>query len=221
MKSRILTVCFAVMMMLGVQVMAQECATCSDANPCNACTTCCNQPCELFGGLKSLLACRPCAPCAAPAPVCAPCAAPAPVCAPCAAPAPVCAPCAAPAPVCAPCEAAPACGPCAAPACGPIFPCLKPALCNAGARVACVGNGARRVVSGLFGALSDMTAPCCCACGIPACDGGCSIGCGAAGCGFEAGGCSVCGAAAAVDAAPAQPVAAPEAELPESPTVAE
>lgn len=204
MKSRIMIVSFAVILMMGIQAMAQECAVCTDANPCNTCSSCCDRGCELFGGLKNLMACRPCAPCAAPAPVCVACD-----------PAPACAACE-PAPACAACEAAPAC---AAPCCGPLFPCLKPALCNAGARVACVGNGARRMVSGLFGALADAAAPKCgCGCGIPSCNGGCGLGCGAPACSAcgapaEFGGCSVCGAA------PAAPENA--APLPESPAVAE
>lgn len=230
MRSRILVLGFAMIMMMGVRVIAQECATCTDAAPCNACASCSGTSCDLFPGLKNLMACRPCAsvcePVCAPAPVCAPCA-PAPVCKPCV-PAPVCAPCA-PAPACTACDGAPACDACApcAPCCGPLFPCLKPALCQVGNRAGCVvngagnavchvGNGARRMVSGLFGALADISAPkCVCACGIPTC-GGCGADAGFGGCGVDAGfngGCSTCGVA------PAAPENA--APLPESPAVAE
>ncbi len=208
MKSRILMGCIAIVLMMGMNVRAQECTACAAASEVTTCAPCAGQPCELLGGLRNLMACRPCVSCSTceiAAPACAPCAAP--VCAPCAAP--ICAPCAAPVcDTCAPCET---CVPCCAP-CVPCVPCviprMKAALCCAGAKIACVGNGARAAVSNTFGALADLTAPRCCpACGACGCDGTC-ITCEAADCG--------CSAEPAV--APACSAVHP---LPASPNVAE
>ena len=191
MRSRILVLGFAMIMMMGVRVIAQECATCTDAAPCNACASCSGTSCDLFPGLKNLMACRPCAS--------------------------VCEPVCAPAPVCAPC--APCCGPlfpCLKPALCQVGNRAGCVVNGAGNAVCHVGNGARRMVSGLFGALADISAPkCVCACGIPTC-GGCGADAGFGGCGVDAGfngGCSTCGVA------PAAPENA--APLPESPAVAE
>ena len=194
MKSRIFAICLAITAMVGANVYSQECATCSDVNPCSACATC--KPCELFGGLKNLMSCRPCAECVVAAPVCAApiapaCAPIAPACAPIeesCAPAPeICAPACAPrfrrlidlfprrscgecgvcdtcAPVAPVCDVAPTCAPCEA------MP-----VCNVGCAAPCLGPalvkvvrvpivGARDALNGLFSSLADMTAPRCNAC---------------------------------------------------------
>ena len=82
MKNRLMAFCFALISACAVStVSAQECAPCAAAaGPEVSCASCCasctGAPCELFSGLRSLLACRPCAvvecaPSCAPAP--APC----------------------------------------------------------------------------------------------------------------------------------------------------
>ena len=165
MKSRMLVLCFALMAIAGTKLFAQECATCSEAPTCDTCNVCCTRSCELFGGLKSLMACRPCIGCA---PVCAApaCAAPAP-CAASVSCAPVCE-----APVCEAEICAPICQ-------GPMFPYLKPALYNAVHRPI---NGVCKMVHGVFGTLADITTPTCdcgflhagcCACGEIGCAGEC------------------------------------------------
>lgn len=138
-------------------VFAQDCAPCAAAADvscasCAPCSSCTGVSCELFGGLRSLLACRPCVSSVTITPSCAPCAAPE-VVAP-----PTCAPIVkADVPSCAP--EANSCSPCeiVAPSCaGPMFPYLAPCLYNAVHRPI---NGALKVVHGAFSALADVTTP--------------------------------------------------------------
>ncbi|MCF0233776.1 MAG: hypothetical protein HUK22_02205 [Thermoguttaceae bacterium] len=123
MKIRMTAICFALVSVFAANVFAQDCAPCAaaakaDCASCATCTSCTGGGCELFGGLRSLLACRPCLPapcfttvsCAAPAPceaatcgpVAMPCAPVAPTCGTCDVPAPTCGPCLPCIPICRP-----------------------------------------------------------------------------------------------------------------------
>jgi len=182
MKNRLMAFCFALISACAVSTAsAQDCAPCAAAGPDVSCASCCASctgvSCELFGGLRSLLACRPCAVVEC-APSCA--AAPAPVCGPivstnlptCDVPEATCGP----APICAP-----------APVCGPMFPYLKPCLYNAVHRPV---NGVCKIVHGVFDTLATITTPTSDAgffkpayvCGVP-----CACGAG------ELGSCATCG----------------------------
>ncbi len=65
MKSRILMATLVVTLMLGVQSFANDCGACDPCNPCD--NVSCGKSCDLFSGLKNLLANRPsfsqCGPC--------------------------------------------------------------------------------------------------------------------------------------------------------------
>ncbi len=174
----------------SANAFAQDCAPCAAAAEtscasCAPCASCTGSSCELFGGLRSLLACRPCISSVTITPSCAPCSAPEAV-----AP-PTCGPivktripsCALEAPSCSSCDiAAPAC-------CGPMFPYLAPCLYNAVHRPI---NGALKLVHGAFSALADVTTP-------------------SEDCGFfkpayldvSCGSCGTCAACAPVEVAPA------------------
>lgn len=144
----------------SANAFAQDCAPCAAAADtscasCAPCASCTGASCELFGGLRSLLACRPCVSCVTITPSCAPCSAPAAV-----AP-PTCGPivktsipsCGVGAPSCSSCDvAAPTCSACS----GPMFPYLAPCLYNAVHRPI---NGALKLVHGAFSALADATTP--------------------------------------------------------------
>ncbi len=155
MKIRLTACCFALVAMLATaNVFAQDCAPCAAAGSCPSCAPCASctgASCELFGGLRSLLACRPCIA----APICS---------------TPVCSapqPCTVTVASCGPIVAsnlpdctfeASSCAPCAAPVacCGPMFPYLKPCLYNAVHRPI---NGVCKLVHGAFSALADVTTP--------------------------------------------------------------
>ncbi|MDO5309684.1 MAG: hypothetical protein Q4G03_09405 [Planctomycetia bacterium] len=169
MKIRI-TACLIAMVAViaSAKAFAQDCAPCAAAAgdvtcaSCAPCASCTGASCELFGGLRSLLACRPCvSPCTI-VPTCTTCApAPAPVSVSCAPVAPTCGPIVASSiPSCG-CDAAPSCGcdaiPAPTPCCaGPMFPYLKPCLYNAVHRPI---NGVCKLVHGAFSALADATTP--------------------------------------------------------------
>ena len=154
-----LTACFVALAAIfaSASAFAQDCAPCAAASDisctsCAPCASCTGSSCELFGGLRSLLACRPCISSVTITPSCAPCSAPEAV-----AP-PTCGPivktripsCALEAPSCSSCDiAAPAC-------CGPMFPYLAPCLYNAVHRPI---NGVCKLVHGAFSALADVTTP--------------------------------------------------------------
>ncbi len=163
-----LTACFVALaaMFASASAFAQDCAPCAAAADiscpsCAPCASCTGAGCELFGGLRSLLACRPCVTVATITPACAPCAAPEVVAA------PTCGPIVKPnhaaleAPSCGGCGT---CGDCAdcgialpAPTCsGPMFPYLAPCLYNAVHRPI---NGVCKLVHGAFSALADVTTP--------------------------------------------------------------
>jgi len=208
MKTR-MTSCFAALVVLfaSASAFAQDCAPCAAAADvscasCAPCASCTGASCELFGGLRSLLACRPCVAPAVITPACAPCAAPE------IAVAPACGPivktnlpsCDAPAieaPSCGGCGECDACG-AALPApscCGPMFPYLVPCLYNAVHRPI---NGVCKLVNGAFRALADATTP------VDDCGffTPCIVG------EVSCGSCAPCGA---IDVAPAPSCAAPVA----------
>ncbi len=163
-----LTACFVALAAIfaSASAFAQDCAPCAAASDisctsCAPCASCTGSSCELFGGLRSLLACRPCISTCTITPACTPCS-------PCAAPAaPSCGPivkanlpnCGAPAaPSCGGCGECADCAP-ALPApncCGPMFPYLAPCLYNAVHRPI---NGVCKLVHGAFSALADVTTP--------------------------------------------------------------
>ncbi len=60
MKSRMLMAALVVVMLVGVRAYANDCGPCSQVDPCGACNGCAKS-CDLFSGLKKLVACRPCA----------------------------------------------------------------------------------------------------------------------------------------------------------------
>ena len=176
MKSKFLIVSLALSLMLCVAAQAYDCG-CNDVNPCNACNACCNQKCDLFSGLKGLLARRPmalnaCGPCDAVV-ACAPCDV---ACAP-----PACDP------VCYT-QPAPACDPpisCAPISCAPVG-CFEPVACG---DVGCFDScnspcndrpilravqrsnaNIKRFFGGLFGSLKGCDCGMCAGRGCNACD---------------------------------------------------
>ena len=148
MKSKVLIVSLAVCLMMSAITFAGNCATCDD---CNACNACCTQKCDLFGGLKNLLACKPlarhdCGPCNAVV-ACAPCE-------------PACAP------ICDPCEPV-----CCDTGCGFNYGCNDRPLLRASHTVK---RNVSKFFSGLFGSLRGCNCAlcsnhCCNACTV-ACD---------------------------------------------------
>ncbi len=60
MKSRVLMAALVVVMLMGVRTYAHDCGPCSEVDPCGACNGCAKS-CDLFSGLKKLVACSPCA----------------------------------------------------------------------------------------------------------------------------------------------------------------
>ncbi|MDO5580276.1 MAG: hypothetical protein Q4G69_04025 [Planctomycetia bacterium] len=159
MKSKMIAICVAIAAMFGTQTYGQECATCSDVNPCNTCVSCTNKPCELFAGLKNLMACKPCASaCAAVAPACEPVVA-----------APVCT---------APVVAAPACAPACEVACVPCHkPILKPFFRDFFALKACAPCTACTACDAApaCAAVAPACEPVCKSCGIFGCKGACRV----------------------------------------------
>ena len=164
MKIRLTALCVALATtFVAASSFAQDCAPCAAAADvscpsCAPCASCTGASCELFGGLRSLLACRPCVSCVTITPSCAPvCSAPAPCKVKVASCGPIVAsnlPHGSTDSACASCDA---CGPIAAPTCcGPMFPYLKPCLYNAIHRPI---NGVCKIVHGAFSALACATAP--------------------------------------------------------------
>ena len=167
MKIRLTAFCVAVVAMLStVGAFAQDCAPCAAASDiscpsCAPCASCTGASCELFGGLRSLLACRPCISSCTITPSCAPiCSAPAPVKVSVASCGPIVATNLPHGALEATCDAAPTCDSCgviAAPTtCGPMFPYLAPCLYNAVHRPI---NGVCKIVHGAFCALAEATTP--------------------------------------------------------------
>ncbi len=173
MKIRLTALCVTlVATFVAASSFAQDCAPCAAAADascpsCAPCASCTGASCELFGGLRSLLACRPCVSCVTITPSCTPCCTCAPVCS---APAPCKVKIASCGPVvasnlphgsfdsaCASCDSGCSCGAIAAPTCcGPMFPYLKPCLYNAIHRPI---NGVCKIVHSAFSALACATAP--------------------------------------------------------------
>lgn len=167
MRIRLTTLCVALAAMFAsASAFAQDCAPCAAASDiscpsCAPCASCTGASCELFGGLRSLLACRPCISCCTITPSCTPvCAAPAPCkvsVAPCG---PIVAaniPRGAFDAACDSCSSCDSCGTICAPSCcGPMFPYLKPCLYNAIHRPI---NGVCKIVHGAFSALACATTP--------------------------------------------------------------
>ena len=247
MRSRLFVLGLAAAALLGMRVNADSgvstdpapvpaCAACGAPVAEETCTVCAARPCDLFKGLMSLTACRSCAAPEIPAPVCAASVPAIPECTSCAPvlPEAPCVTCAPAIPECASCAAPipePACPTCGEPSCtacdgaavcppGP-FVSIGAAACGSATVLRGSVRGVRCLVSGLFGALADATAPraiCspCAPCGMPSCPS----------CGETAipePTCSVCAAkAAAADPAPADGATAPTPDnLPESPTFTE
>ena len=164
MKKRLVACLFSmVAVFASVTSFAQDCAPCAAATDvtcasCAPCASCVGSSCELFSGLRSLLACRPCVSAVTLTPSCTPCAVPEVTVA----------------PNCGPIVKtsiphgvleAPACGSCGecnsceliAPSCSsPMFPYLAPCLYNAVHRPI---NGCLKVVHGAFSALANATTP--------------------------------------------------------------
>lgn len=164
MKKRLVACLFSmVAVFASVTSFAQDCAPCAAATDvtcasCAPCASCVGSSCELFSGLRSLLACRPCVSAVTLTPSCTPCAVPEVTVA----------------PNCGPIVKtsiphgvleAPACGSCGecnsceliAPSCSsPMFPYLAPCLYNAVHRPI---NGCLKVVHGAFSALANATNP--------------------------------------------------------------
>ena len=166
MKSKFLIVSLALCLVMGISAQAYDCG-CNDINPCNACNACCTQKCDLFSGLKGLLARRPCA-----LSTCGPCDAVV-ACAPCEPVACCVEPCA---PVVA---CAPACDPiCAAPACEPIGcdvgcfdPCYNPCVDRPILKAAKTTKvKVSKFFNGLFGSLKGCDCALCRGNGCNACD---------------------------------------------------
>lgn len=61
MKPQFLMMALAVALM-AAPAFAGNCDPCDQVQPCNSCNSCYSKPCDLFAGLKSLLACKPCTP---------------------------------------------------------------------------------------------------------------------------------------------------------------
>ena len=169
MKIRLTSLCFVLVAALSAaSALAQDCAPCAAAadiscSSCAPCASCTGASCELFGGLRSLLACRPCVSCCEITPPCAPiCAAPAPCKVTVASCGPIVAtnmPHGALDAACASCDTCGADAPCAIAAptcCGPMFPYLRPCLYNAIHRPI---NGVCKIVHGAFSALACATTP--------------------------------------------------------------
>ncbi len=166
MRIRLTALCVALAAMFAsASVFAQDCAPCAAAADvscpsCAPCASCTGASCELFGGLRSLLACRPCISCCTITPSCAPVCAPTPCKITVAHGGPIVAanlPQGALDSVCASCDSCAPCGAIAAPSCcGPMFPYLKPCLYNAVHRPI---NGVCKLVHGAFSALACATTP--------------------------------------------------------------
>lgn len=168
MKIRLTALCVAIVAVFAASgAYAQDCAPCAAASDvscpsCAPCASCTGASCELFGGLRSLLACRPCVSSCTITPSCTPVCAPKPCKITIASCGPIVAsnmPHAAFEAACnaATCEPNVSCGPIAAPTCcGPMFPYLKPCLYNAVHRPI---NGVCKLVHGAFSALACATAP--------------------------------------------------------------
>lgn len=189
MKSRVILMALAAAFVLGAQVYAQ-CGPCDPAcDPCGACNTYTVKRCDLFSGLKSLLACKPyrtvsCDPCV-PVVNCSSCDVSA--CDPCGN-GPTCDPCGPAACHCGNCGTVPACDPCGnGPACDPCDPCGTVGACNPCGTYAtyaspCVpikaafkkaGYGFKRLFNNIFSCKQTYCGPCgpACHCGnVGACD---------------------------------------------------
>ena len=248
MRSRLFVLGLAAAALLGMRVNADSgvstdpapapaCAACGAPVVEETCTVCAPRPRDLFKGLMSLAACRSCAAPEIPASACASCAPAIPECTTCAPVLPVapCVTCAPAIPECASCAAPlpePACPTCGQPSCtacegavvcppGPMVS-IGAAACGTATVLRGSVRGVRCMVSGLFGALADATAPCaicspCAPCGMPTCPT-----CGDAA--IPEPTCPACAAAAADSAQSngAVPATAPTPEnLPESPTFTE
>ena len=164
MKIRLTALCVALAAMLAAaSSFAQDCAPCAAADvnssPCAPCASCTGASCELFGGLRSLLACRPCVSYCTITPSCVPvCPTPEPCKIVVASRGPIVSanlPQGALDAACASCDVS--CGPIGIPSsCGPMFPYLKPCLYNAIHRPI---NGVCKLVHGAFSALACATTP--------------------------------------------------------------
>lgn len=168
MKIRLVVIAFTlVSVFASAGVFAQDCApcvavsdvTCQSCAPCSSCT---GMSCELFGGLRSLLACRPCVSCVTITPECTPVCSVAPVS--CdvsiATRGPIVAsniPHVACNSVCTSSQGACSYETVVTPTCcGEMFPYLKPCLYNAVHRPI---NGVCKLVHGAFTALACATTP--------------------------------------------------------------
>lgn len=167
MRIRLTALCVALAAMFAsTGASAQDCAPCAaavDAScaSCAPCASCTGASCELFSGLRSLLACRPCVSSCTITPSCAPvCVAPAPCKLTIANRGPIVASNIPQGALDSVCAASETCAPSfaiAAPtACGPMFPYLKPCLYNAVHRPL---NGVCKIVHGAFSALACATTP--------------------------------------------------------------